>query len=225
MLFLNHITLYGETMNTKKDILKIIANTKVVPVIKIENIADTLPLLKAINDGGIMVAEITYRTSCAKEALELAIKNFPNMIIGAGTVINKQQAVETVALGVNFVVSPGFSEEIAEYCNSKNILYLGGCVTPTEIMKAISNGCDIIKFFPSENYGGIKTIKALSAPFPQIKFMPTGGINANNIKDYLACDKVIACGGSWMAKDSLIENKEFDKITKLCLEAVMEVKK
>lgn len=212
-------------MNTKKDILKIIANTKIVPVIKIERLDDTLPLLRAINDGGIMVAEITYRTSCAKEALELAIKNFPNMIIGAGTVINKQQAVEAIALGVNFVVSPGFSEEIAEYCKSKNILYLGGCVTPTEIMKAISNGCDIIKFFPSENYGGIKTIKALSAPFPQIKFMPTGGININNIKEYLACDKVIACGGSWMAKDSLIDNKEFDKITKLCLEAVMEVKK
>lgn len=212
-------------MYTKNDILKTISQTKIVPVVKVDNVEDTAPLMKALSDGGIKIAEITYRTACAKEAISVAIKEFPDMIIGAGTVINIHQAKEAVNLGVKFVVSPGFDEETARYCNSKDILYFGGCVTPTEIMKALNLNLNIIKYFPAENFGGLKSIKALSAPFPQIKFMPTGGISINNIKEYLSCDKVIACGGSWMVKEELIKNKEFDKITKLCIEAIAEVNK
>lgn len=212
-------------MFSKNEVLNLIEKTKIVPVVKIDDIKDTVLLLNALKNGGINIAEITYRTSCAKEALKIAVKEFPDMVIGAGTVINKQQAEEALSIGVSFIVSPGFDEEIAKFCNSKNTPYFGGCVTPTEIMKAISLGNNIIKFFPSENFGGIKTIKALAAPFPQIKFMPTGGINLNNIRDYLSFNKVIACGGSWMVKDDLVKSGNFEKITSLSSEAIMEVNK
>lgn len=212
-------------MFNNKLILERIAETKIVPVVKIDSLNDTLPLLEALQAGGIGIAEITYRTSCAKDAIKMAIEAFPEMIIGAGTVICLKQAEEAIGLGVHFVVSPGFEENVANYCIEKGVLYFGGCVTPTEIMKAISIGMEIIKYFPAESFGGLKTIKSLSAPFPQIKFMPTGGININNIKQYLSFDKIIACGGSWMVKDEYIKNGDFAKITELSRQAIEEVNK
>ncbi len=173
---------------------------RVIPVVAINKIEDTIPLMKALVEGGLPAAEITFRTECAPEAIKLAIETFPDAYIGAGTVINKEQAEKAVELGCKFIVSPGLSEEVAQVCKEHNIVYLPGCVTPTEIMKAISLGIKVVKFFPASNYGGLTTIKALSGPFNQIKFMPTGGISDKNILEYLACDKIIACGGSWMVK-------------------------
>ena len=201
-----------------------IAELKIVPVVKIDDVADTLPLMQALAKGGIMSAEITYRTACGPDALELAAKSCPDMLIGAGTIINKAQAKDAVRRGAAFIVGPGFSQEVADVCRKHGILYLPGCVTPTEVMQAIAAGLKIVKFFPAENYGGVKTIKALAGPFPQIKFMPTGGISAENIKGYFDSGKVIACGGSWMVKDSLVKAKEFDKITALSIEAMEVVK-
>lgn len=173
---------------------------KVVPVVVFNSIDEVSPKLSAMCEGGLPIAEITFRTECAGEAIKIAASEFPDMLIGAGTVINRKQAEEAFEYGAKFIVSPGFSEEVASFCNEKNIPYLGGCVTPTEIMTAISCGCKIIKFFPCSNYGGIKTMKALSAAFPAVKFLPTGGISDENLAEYLSWDKIFAVGGSWMMK-------------------------
>lgn len=207
-----------------EETLKRIEQLKIVPVVKIDDLADTLPLMEALKKGGILSAEITFRTACGPDALALAAKNCPDMLIGAGTVINKEQAEKAVSCGAAFVVGPGFSKEVAEVCRKAGVLYLPGTVTPTEVMAAIAEGLKVVKFFPAENYGGVKTIKALAGPFPGIKFMPTGGISAENIKSYFETGKVIACGGSWMVKDSLVKAKEFDKITALSKEAMEVIK-
>lgn len=177
-----------------------IEELKVIPVVVIDKIEDTLPKMEALVKGGLPAAEITFRTSCAKEAIKLAIEKYPDAYIGAGTVINKEQCEEAIKLGCKFIVSPGLSEEVAEVCKEHGIIYLPGCLTPTEIIKAISLGINVIKFFPASNFGGLSTIKALCAAFPQIKVMPTGGIDEKNILDYLAFNKIIGCGGSWMVK-------------------------
>ena len=205
-------------------LLQRIAECKIVPVVKIDDVADTLPLMKALAEGGIMSAEITFRTACGPDALALAAKECPDMLVGAGTVINKEQAEKAANCGAKCIVGPGFSKDVAEVCRKADVLYLPGVVTPTEVMMAIAEGLKVVKFFPAENYGGVKTIKALAGPFPQLKFMPTGGISAENIKGYFETGKVIACGGSWMVKDSLIKAKEFDKITALSKEAMEVVK-
>ena len=158
------------------------------------------PKLRAMCDGGLPIAEITYRTACAGEALRIAIAEFPQMLVGAGTVVNRRQAEEALSYGAKFIVSPGFSEEVAQLCNERDIPYFGGCVTPTEIMTALSYGCKIIKFFPCSNYGGLATMKALAAAFPAVTFLPTGGISDKNLVEYLAWDKIFAVGGSWMMK-------------------------
>lgn len=207
-----------------EETLKRIEQLKIVPVVKIDDLADTLPLMEALKKGGILSAEITFRTACGPDALAIAAKNCPDMLIGAGTVINKEQAEKAVSCGAAFVVGPGFSKEVAEVCRKAGVLYLPGTVTPTEVMAAIAEGLKVVKFFPAENYGGVKTIKALAGPFPGIKFMPTGGISAENIKSYFETGKVIACGGSWMVKDSLVKAKEFDKITALSKEAMEVIK-
>ncbi|MBR2479777.1 MAG: bifunctional 4-hydroxy-2-oxoglutarate aldolase/2-dehydro-3-deoxy-phosphogluconate aldolase, partial [Clostridia bacterium] len=148
-------------------------------------------------------------------------KNFGDkMLVGAGTVVNAKQASIAIQNGAKFIVSPGFGKDISDVCNEAGISYLPGCVTPTEIMSAISCGHKIIKFFPASNYGGVATIKALSAPFGDIVFIPTGGINASNINEFLAVKSIIACGGSWMVKDSLVKEGKFDEIIKICKEAV-----
>ena len=179
---------------------------KVVPVVVIKELEDTIPTLQALVDGNLPVAEITFRTACAEEAIRLGVKTFPNMYIGAGTVINVEQAKRAIDAGAKFIVSPGLSDEVAEYCVKNGITYYPGCVTPTEIMKAISYGLKVVKFFPAQVYGGLKAIKALAGPFPQIKFLPTGGVDANYLKEFLDCDKIYAVGGSWMMKGDIVKN-------------------
>jgi 2-dehydro-3-deoxyphosphogluconate aldolase/(4S)-4-hydroxy-2-oxoglutarate aldolase len=172
----------------------------------INKIEDTIPTIKALNDGGISIAEITFRTKCAKEAIEIAKKEFPQMTIGAGTVINLKQAKEAIKAGAQFIVSPGFNAKICKHLKKLNILYIPGAVTSTEIMEALSYDLNIIKFFPASCYGGAKTIKALNGPFKDVKFVPTGGVDEANIKEYLSLDNVIAVGGSFMMKGDIKEN-------------------
>ena len=196
------------------DTKAIIRQYRVVPVVVFNTVDEVRPKLQAMCDGGLPVAEITYRTACAGEAIQIAVKEFPQMLVGAGTVINRQQAEEALSYGARFIVSPGFSEEVATLCKEKDIPYLGGCVTPTEIMTALSHGCDIIKFFPCSNYGGLAAMKALAAAFPAVTFLPTGGISDKNLAEYLAWDKIFAVGGSWMMKGTAEEVRE------KCAEAV-----
>lgn len=184
-----------------------IQNLKLVPVVVIKNIDDAEPMLNALCEGGLPVAEITFRTPCAADAIRLGCEKFPNMLIGAGTVINAAQCNRAIDCGAKFIVGPGFAAEVAEVCRAREVLYLPGCVTPTEIITAISYGLEVVKFFPCSNFGGLSTLKALSAAFPNVKFMPTGGISEDNVLDYLAFDKIIACGGSWMMKGTPDEIK------------------
>ena len=174
---------------------------KLIPIITVDEARDIKRILSALKKEGISRAEITFRTACAEEAIRLAVREFPDMEIGAGTVINGEQASAAINDGARFIVSPGLSEDVARVCNAKNIPYYPGCVTPTEIMKAISLGITVVKFFPASVYGGLDAMKALSAPFPQIKFIPTGGVNRDNLGEYLACDKVYAVGGSFIVDE------------------------
>ena len=190
-------------------------NYKVIPVVVIKELEDTIPTLQALVDGELPVAEITFRTACAEEAIRLGVKTFPDMYIGAGTVINKEQAVRALDAGAKFIVSPGLSKEVALYCKEKGVPYFPGCVTPTEIMEAISLGIDVIKFFPANVYGGLKALKALAGPFPQLKFIPTGGADLTNLKEFLDYDKIYAVGGSFMMKGDIVDNcKKINAIIK-----------
>ena len=182
------------------DTKEFIRQYRVVPVVVFNSTEEVRPKLQAMCRGGLPVAEITYRTACAGEAIKIAAKEFPEMLIGAGTVINAEQCREALGYGAKFIVSPGFSAEAAQICRAAGVPYLGGCVTPTEIMTALSFGCNIIKFFPASNYGGLAAMKALAAAFPAVTFLPTGGISDGNLAEYLAWDKIFAVGGSWMMK-------------------------
>ena len=179
---------------------------RVVPVVVIKDINDTIPTLSALCEGGLPVAEITFRTACAADAIRLGTEKFPDMHIGAGTVINAEQARAAIDAGATFIVSPGLSAEVAAVCKEADIPYIPGCVTPTEIMQAIALGITTLKFFPANVYGGLSAIKALSAPFPQVKFLPTGGVDLSNIKDFLAFEKIVAVGGSFMMKGDIKKN-------------------
>ena len=181
---------------------------RAVPVVVIKNIEDTIPTLQALCDGGLPAAEITFRTACAAEAIRLGAEKFPEMHIGAGTVVNAAQAKQAIEAGASFIVSPGLSPAVAEICREADIPYLPGCVTPTEIMQALELGITTVKFFPANVYGGLSALKALSGPFPQVKFLPTGGIDLSNINEYLAFDKIVAVGGSFMMKGNIKENCE-----------------
>ncbi|MBQ2774020.1 MAG: bifunctional 4-hydroxy-2-oxoglutarate aldolase/2-dehydro-3-deoxy-phosphogluconate aldolase [Clostridia bacterium] len=176
---------------------------KFIPVVVIKEIGETDKILKALKNNGINCAEITFRTACAAEAIAYAAKNYPDMEIGAGTVINAAQCEQALAAGATFIVSPGLSPDVAKICNARNIPYYPGCVTPTEIMAALELGITTVKFFPANVYGGLKALKALSAPFPQVKFIPTGGVDRSNIDEFLAFDKIAAIGGSFFVKESL----------------------
>lgn len=179
---------------------------KVIPVVVIKDEKDTVPTLKALKDGGINCAEITFRTACAAEAIAIGVKEFPDMNIGAGTIINLEQAQKAVDSGAKFLVSPGLSAEVAKFASAKSIPYFPGCVTPTEIMQALKLGISVVKFFPANVYGGLKAIKALSGPFPQVKFIPTGGVDLDNLSEFLSFDKIYAVGGSFMMKGDVAEN-------------------
>ena len=187
---------------------------KLIPVIALKDAADTIPVLRALKDGGVYCAEITFRTACAEEAIRIAASAFPDMEIGAGTVINAEQAGRAVTAGARFLVSPGFDDGVARFALDKGITYYPGCVTPSEIMHALSYGFDILKFFPAGVFGGIKALKALSAPFPQVRFIPTGGVDLGNLKEFIEFDKVYAVGGSFMMKGSPLD------ITRICKEAM-----
>lgn len=193
---------------TQQQIIEKIGQMKIVPVVVLNSVEETLPKMQALIDGGLPCAEITFRTPCAAEAIALAVKTYPYALIGAGTVINAEQCEKAIAVGSKFIVSPGFSEEVADCCKAHGMLYLPGVVTPTEVMAAVAKGLTTLKFFPASNYGGLKTIKAICAAFPYLKIMPTGGISADNILEYLACDKILACGGSWMMSGTPEEIKE-----------------
>ncbi len=187
---------------------EVIENIKVVPVVVFNNTDQTIPMLNALNEGDIPVAEICFRTDCARECIKLAVKNFPQMLIGAGTVINAEQCRQAIEVGAKFIVSPGLSESVAKECQKNNIPYFPGVATPTEIMQALELGLANLKFFPASVYGGLKAIKALSSAFPAVRFMPTGGVSDENIKEFLEFDKIFACGGSWMVKGTPEEIKE-----------------
>lgn len=203
-----------------KDVLKRIGEVGVIPVIKIDDVEKAVPLAKALCDGGLPCAEVTFRTAEAEEAIKRIAKAYPDMLLGAGTILTTEQVDRAVSAGASFIVSPGLNPKIVKYCVDKGIAITPGCANPSDVEQAIELGLDTVKFFPAEQAGGINMIKAMAAPYVNMKFMPTGGINPNNLNDYLSFPKIIACGGSWMVKDDLIKNNEFDKITQLSKEAV-----
>ena len=211
----------GEILNK---VLEEIQKIGIVPVVKIDRVEDALPLAKALCEGGLPCAEVTFRTEAAEESIRIMATEFPEMVIGAGTVLTIDQVDRAVGAGAKFIVSPGFDPEIVDYCISKNIPVLPGCITPSEVTQAVKRGLEVVKFFPAEQFGGVATIKALAAPFTSVRFMPTGGISAKNLADYLGFKKIIACGGSWMVKGDMIDAGEFDKIKEMTAEAVALVK-
>ena len=192
----------------------------VVPVVVFDNASDAAPLAKALCDGGLACAEVTFRTDAAEEAIRIMTSMYPEMLVGAGTVLAKEQVDRAVAAGAAFIVTPGLDPEIVRYCMEKNVPVAPGIVTPSELAKAYTLGLRLVKFFPAELSGGLPMIKALAAPYNMMQFMPTGGISAATLCDYLRCEKIFACGGSWMVKDSLIKSGNFDRITELTKEAV-----
>lgn len=202
------------------EILNQLEKCMIVPVVVLNNAKNAKPLGEALCQGGLPCAEVTFRTEAAEESIRIMSENFPNMLVGAGTVLTTEQVDRAVNAGAKFIVSPGFDEEIVDYCLEKGIVVLPGCATPSEVAKAVKRGLEVIKFFPAEQAGGLSMIKAMAAPYTMVKFMPTGGINPENVEDYLRFDKIFACGGSWMVKNSLIENQEFDKIRQLSEDAV-----
>ncbi len=204
-------------MNT---VLEQISKMGIVPVVKLDDAKDAKPLAKALCDGGLPCAEVTFRTAAAEESIKIMTTNFPNMLVGAGTVLTTEQVDKAIAAGAKFIVSPGLNPEVVKYCVDKNIPITPGCANPSDIEQALSLGLEVVKFFPAEACGGLPMIKAMSAPYTGVKFMPTGGINADNLNSYLAFPKIIACGGSWMVSDKLVKEGNFDKITELTKEAV-----
>ena len=196
----------------------------IVPVVVIEDENKAKDLGKAILCGGLNCVEITFRTKAAAKALELIKEEYPEMTVGAGTVLTIEQAQKAVDAGAEFIVSPGSNPKVIQYCIDNGICIIPGVMTPSEIEQNLELGIETMKFFPAEAAGGLKMIKAMSAPYGNVTFMPTGGINPDNVKEYLKFDKIIACGGSWMVKGALIENGNFDEITKMSKEAVDIVK-
>lgn len=202
------------------DLLKEIYNIGLIPVIKITDAKNAVPLAKALLDGGLAAAEVTFRTDATEEAIRAISESFPEMLVGAGTVLTVEQAERAKNAGAKFIVSPGINPKVVSWCLENDILPLPGCTTPTEIEMALSFGLKVVKFFPAEQSGGLGKINAMSAPYGNIKFMPTGGINPDNMNTYLKSKKVIACGGSFMVKESDIDNGNWEAITTLTKTAV-----
>lgn len=191
----------------------------VVPVVVLDDAEDAAPLAEALIKGGLPCAEVTFRTEAAEESIRIMSEKYPEMLVGAGTVLTTEQVDRAVATGAKFIVSPGFDPEIVDYCMEKNIPVFPGCVSPSEVAQAVKRGLKVVKFFPAEQAGGLAMLKAMAAPYTMLKFMPTGGINTKNLKEYLGFSKILCCGGSWMVKGDMIKNKEFDKITEMTREA------
>lgn len=196
----------------------------IIPVVVLNDAKDAEPLGKALLEGGLPCAEVTFRTDAAEESIRIMSEKFPELLVGAGTVLTTEQVDRAVAAGARFIVSPGLNPKVVQYCINKNIPVTPGVVTPGEIEKAIELGLEVVKFFPAEPSGGLPMINAVGAAYTTMKFMPTGGISAANVTDYLKSAKIHACGGSWMVKGDLISGGQFDKIKGLCLEAATLVK-
>lgn len=206
------------------EVLEKIQEIGIVPVVVLEDAKDAAPLAKALMDGGLPCAEVTFRTDAAEESIRIMNEQFPDMLVGAGTVLTTDQVDRAVAAGAKFIVSPGLNPRIVKYCVEKGILITPGCSNPSDIEQALENGLEVVKFFPAEAAGGLPMIKAMAAPYVGVKFMPTGGINAKNVREYLAYNRIIACGGSWMVKGELVKEGKFDEIENLTREAVEIVK-
>lgn len=202
-----------------KDITERFEKLGVVPVVVLEDAKDAVPLATALVEGGLPCAEVTFRTEAAEESIRLMTEQFPEMLVGAGTVLTVEQVDAAVRAGAKFIVSPGFDAEIVDYCLKNEIPVFPGCISPSEVAQAVKRGLKVVKFFPAEPAGGISMIKAMAAPYTGLKFMPTGGINAKNLGEYLSCDKIVCCGGSWMVKGELVKTGEFTKIRQLTEEA------
>jgi len=202
------------------EILEKIGELGIIPVVKIEKAEDALPLGRALINGDLPLAEITFRTSAAEESIKTLTRELPNLLVGAGTVLTVEQAKKAVSAGAQFIVSPGFNPKVVDYCIENDIPVTPGINNPTQIEMALERGIKVVKFFPAEASGGLPLLKSMSAPYTGIKFIPTGGINLNNLCSYLSNNKVHACGGSWMVKPELISSGNFDEITRLTKEAV-----
>ena len=201
------------------DVLTRLANSIVVPVVVLDKVEDAVPTAKAMAAGGVDTMEITFRTACAPEAIKAVAENCPEVLVGAGTIVNLEQCKLAVEMGAKFIVSPGFSDEVVGWCVENGIPVAPGCVTPTEIMAALKHGLKMVKFFPANVYGGLNAMKNLSAPFVGLKFLLTGGVNSGNIKEYVDAPFIHAVGGSWVCPKADIAAGNWDKITNLCLEA------
>ena len=206
------------------EVLMKIGQTGIVPVVVLNEVKDAVPLAQALINGGLPCAEVTFRTDAAQQSIAEISKKFPQMFVGAGTVLTTEQVDRAVDAGAKFIVSPGFNPKVVEYCIKKGYPITPGIMTPTELEMALDFGLDVVKFFPAENAGGLKMIKAMAAPYTKMKFMPTGGINPQNVREYLLSDKILACGGSWMVKGELINSGNFAEIEKLTKEASQIVK-
>lgn len=202
------------------EMLNKIQKMGIVPVVKLDDAKDAVPLAKALVDGGLPCAEVTFRTAAAEESIRRMRQAYPEMLIGAGTVLTTEQVDIAVAAGATFIVSPGLNPKVVRYCVEKNIPITPGCTNPSDIETAIELGLEVVKFFPAEAAGGLPMIKAMAAPYVNMKFMPTGGITEKNLISYLDFPKIIACGGSWMVSDELVKAGDFDKITTLTKQAV-----
>lgn len=192
----------------------------IIPVVVLNDAKDAAPLAKALCEGGLPVAEVTFRTDAAEESIRIMSKEFPDMLVGAGTVLTTEQVDRAVNAGAKFIVSPGLNPKVVKYCQEKGVPITPGTSSPTDIEAALELGLDVVKFFPAEQSGGIAKIKAMAAPYTNVRFMPTGGINAANLKDYLDFPKIVACGGSWMVKGDLVKEGNFEEIKRLTKEAV-----
>lgn len=202
------------------DLLKKIHDIGIVPVIAIDDADKAVPLAKALVAGGLPAAEVTFRTAAAEDAIKAIVKEVPEMVVGAGTVLTKDQADRAIAAGVDFIVSPGFNPEITKYVLDKGVCMLPGTATAGEMEQAMALGLEAVKFFPAEQNGGVDKLKALAGPYKTLRWMPTGGVNTNNLVNYLSFHQILACGGTWMVKKDLIEGEKWDEITSICKAAV-----
>jgi len=205
-------------------VLEQIKKTGIIPVVVLDDAKDAEPLAKALCEGGLPCAEVTFRTEAAEECIRIMSEKFPEMFVGAGTILTTEQVDRAVAAGAKFIVSPGLNPRIVKYCVEKGIVITPGCANASDMEQALENGLEVVKFFPAEPAGGLNMIKALAAPYVGLKFMPTGGISPKNVRDYLAYDRIIACGGSWMVKNDLVKAGDFAAITELAKECVQIVK-
>lgn len=202
------------------NIIEIICQHKIIPVVTIDNPEDSLHIAEALLNAGLPLIEVTFRTKTAGESIRRISEYFPEMVVGAGTVLSVEQTKSAIENGARCVVSPGINPNVVKYAANHNIVALPGVMTPTEIEQAIGLGLQYVKFFPAEAAGGVRMLKAFSGPYPEMRFMPTGGISPENFNNYLKLSNVFACGGSWMVNKSLVANKEFDKITKITKDAI-----